>query len=117
MALSSNKPQIDPAELALQSLVKRGSEGAKSEVVRLLGGKPFQKVRIGLADNDLGKGPSQRRGFTVSALFSSTNAKATVEVQNQVANWLKQCHGPRFEDVRDESLFKAGSKTVYLAVQ
>ena len=68
MALSSSKPQIDPQELALQSLVQRASEGAKSQIVRLLGGKPFQKVRVGVSDSDLGKGPSQRRGFTVSPL-------------------------------------------------
>ncbi len=117
MALSSSKPQIDPQELALQSLVSRASEGAKSQIVRLLGGKPFQKVRVGLADNVFAKGSSVKRGYTVSALFSSANAKATVEVQKQVANWLRQCHGTRFDEVRDESLFKTGSKTVYLAVQ
>lgn len=116
MALSSSKPQIDPAELALQSLVSRASEGAKSQIVRILGGKPFQKVRVGLSDSDLGKGPSLRRGYTVSALFSSANAKATVEVQKQVANWLKQCHGSRFDEGCDE-LLKAGSKTVYIAIQ
>jgi hypothetical protein len=117
MALSSSKPQIDPQELALQSLVQRASEGAKSQIVRILGGKPFAKVRVGLADTDLGKSPSVRRGFTVNALFSSSNAKATVEVEKQVATWLKQCHGARFEDARDDSLFKTGNKTVYIAIQ
>ena len=117
MALSSSKPQIDPQELALQSLVQRASEGAKSQIVRILGGKPFAKVRVGLADTDLGKTPSVRRGFTVNALFSSSNAKATVEVEKQVAAWLKQCHGNRFEDARDDSLFKTGNKTVYIAIQ
>ena len=97
--------------------MQRASEGAKSQIVRILGGKPFAKVRVGLADTDLGKTPSVRRGFTVNALFSSSNAKATVEVEKQVAAWLKQCHGNRFEDARDDSLFKTGNKTVYIAIQ
>lgn len=115
MALSSSKPQIDPQELALQSLVARASEGAKSQIVRLLGGKPFQKVRVGLSDSDL-KAPTIKRGFTLNALFTSSNAKATTEVQKQVANWLKRCHGTRFDEAHDD-LLKAGSRTVYLAVQ
>lgn len=117
MAQLSAKPQVDLQEIVLLNTVKRATEMAKSQIVGVLGRKPFTRVRIGRTDLDLGRAPQTRRGYSVSALFSSSNGRAIDEVEKQLATWLHTCHGQRFEPVDDgKSPLKTGNKTIYLAV-
>ena len=118
MGLVKAKPEIDLVEIAFHNTVKRGVEIAQSQIVRTLGRKPpFTSVLIGRTDIDLGKTAQSRQGYTVTNLFTSTNPRATEEIEKVLVTWLRACHGKRCENGTTASKpLKQGVKNVFLAV-
>ncbi len=90
LASSSMRPQVDLEEIALQNTIKRATELAKSQIVGVLGRKPFTKVRIGRTDLDLGKTAQLRGGYSVSNLFTSTKLRATEDFKEGSAAFAEK---------------------------
>lgn len=107
----------ETAALVSATAVARGLEHVKDRIIGILGRKPsFVSVHVGHTDADLGKTPQDRSGFTVTALFSGSSAAVTAAVGKAVVDWLKACHGNRYEAAPAKPVVKAGTKTLYLAV-
>ena len=92
-------------------------DSAKTQIVGILGrDRSFVRIHIAITDQDLGKTTQNRNGYRVTAIFSSKNAQIVEAVGKAVAVWLNACHGRRYEVEPVKSVFKPGTKTLYLAV-
>lgn len=110
-----SKHKIDVEEAIYTTTVKRGVEASQSQIVRVLGRQAFTKVRVGTTAVSLGR-PQTQKGYAITPLFSTPHAKAMTEIQRVLTDWLKACHGQRFEHDGSAPL-KPGSTTLYLAVR
>lgn len=107
----------ETAAIILDVAVKRGVEQAKSKIVGILGRQPpFTRVHLGRTDADLGTTPQVRQGYSLSAIFSSSQDKVVTAVAKSVGEWLQACHGKRFEAEPAKAAVKPGAKTLYIAV-
>lgn len=119
MAVIGSKARTpeETAAIVSATAIARGLDMAKTQIVGILGrGRPFSRIHVGCTDIDLGKVPQERGGHTVTAIFTASSEHTVAAVGKAVVEWLRACHGARFEAVPAKPVVKPGKKTLYVAV-
>jgi hypothetical protein len=116
MRIALPRPTIDLQEAAFQQQLKRGVETAKSQIVGVLGRKPFSAVRVGLTQGDLAKSALVKQGYALHALTTTPKPPLAKAMAQEVETWLRQCHGTRCEHAPIDTP-PAGTNILFLAVK
>ena len=119
--MSLNRKPVPTAEetaaIISAAAVARGVDSAKTQIVGILGrDRSFVRIHVAITNQDLGKTTQYHNGYMVTAIFASKSAPIVEAVGKAVAAWLNACHGRRYEVEPVKSVFKPGTKTLYLAV-
>lgn len=114
---SKTLTQEETAAIVSATAIARGLDVARTQIVGLLGRKRhFIRLHVGLTDVNLGKIPQERNGHTVVAIYTASSSHTVAAVGKAVAEWLRACHGKRFEATPTKAVVKPGTQVLYLAV-
>jgi len=119
MAMTGSKAQTpeETAAIISATAIVRGTDGAKSQIIGILGrARSFTRVHVAMTDIDLGKAPQERGGYKVATIAASTNPATVAAIGKAISEWLKVCHGPRYEAAPAKPVLKPGTRSLYLAV-
>lgn len=114
---SKAKTPEEIAAIISATAIARGLDIARTLIIGILGRRPpFARVHVGFTDVNLGKAPQERNGYTVTAICTASSPQTVAAVGKAVADWLRACHGKRFEVTPDKAVVKPGTQVLYLAV-